>query len=511
MLTRHNLSSFILILVALFVVIQTAWIADDAYVTFRVVDNFTHGYGIRWNLIERAQVFTHPLWFFLVSATYLFTHEMYYSVLCLSMGLSVIAYLVIPLSVFRSLQSRFLWFACVLSSKVVIDFATSGLETPLSLLLVSVIMATLVAQRGGAGDKLGVFACGLVCFNRLDTVLLIAPLLGLFMWSNRRRKEVWSWIVLAFLPLGLWTLFSVWYFGYPFPITALAKIDLDISTWQRIEKGLAYTFLWMRNDFASFALLVFGLTGLVISRSVWCVAWAMGIGLSCFYVLWVGGDFMLGRFYTLPVFASLYGIVMLSTRAALRPAVMGAIVLVVGGLGERAPLRAATGLDDVTYKVEGADGILVDERLYYFKHAGLIHRVSATDKELSIPHTKCSEEETRVITSGNVGYLGWNSCRTRIIVDPTAITSPFLARLRPEPGYTRAGHLYRRVPDGYLDALETGARLKDPNLQKCYEVTQFITDGPLWSASRFREAIKMAFGLYRHLCVPAESSDDSRP
>ena len=504
---RNRISLLVFVLVVAFVLVRTAWMADDAYITYRVVDNFTRGYGIRWNLIERAQVFTHPLWFFVVSAVYFFTDEIYFSVLVLSMALSITACLIVPWSVFRSQQARFLWFACVLSSKVLIDFSTSGLETPLSLLLVSVIMASLVAHRGGSAAKLGVLACGLLCFNRLDTVLLIAPILGFFLWVHRRRREVWSWAILAFLPITFWSIFSVWYFGYPFPITALAKIDFDISAWERIEKGLIYTNLWVRNDFVSFGLLVFGLTGLLVSRSIWCVAWGMGIALSCLYVLWVGGDFMLGRFYTLPVFASLYGIMMLSTHVAIRPVVIGILVLVVGSLGDRAPLRAATGITDATFRVEGGEGSLVDERLFYFRRAGLVNRGSSSDKELSIPHTKCTEEERSVIKSGNVGYLGWNSCRTRIIVDPTAITSPFLARLSPEPGYTRAGHLYRKVPDGYMNALKSGTRLKDPNLQEYFELLQFVTDGPLWSVSRSLTAFKMAAGWYTHLARPVERSD----
>ena len=34
-----------LVLVALAVMIRTAWVCDDAYITLRVVDNLVHGYG----------------------------------------------------------------------------------------------------------------------------------------------------------------------------------------------------------------------------------------------------------------------------------------------------------------------------------------------------------------------------------------------------------------------------------------------------------------------------------
>ena len=45
-----------------FVVLQSAWLCDDAYITYRTVDNFVSGLGLRWNPIERVQAYTHPLW-----------------------------------------------------------------------------------------------------------------------------------------------------------------------------------------------------------------------------------------------------------------------------------------------------------------------------------------------------------------------------------------------------------------------------------------------------------------
>ena len=67
------------------VLLRTAWLCDDAYITFRTVDNFIDGYGLRWNVAERVQTFTHPLWLFVLSAAYAFTGELYYTPLFLSM------------------------------------------------------------------------------------------------------------------------------------------------------------------------------------------------------------------------------------------------------------------------------------------------------------------------------------------------------------------------------------------------------------------------------------------
>ena len=49
-------------------VIRTSWVGDDAVITFRSLENFLHGYGPVFNIGERVQTFTHPLWFLLQAA-----------------------------------------------------------------------------------------------------------------------------------------------------------------------------------------------------------------------------------------------------------------------------------------------------------------------------------------------------------------------------------------------------------------------------------------------------------
>ena len=45
-----------------------AWITDDAFITFRVVEQLLAGHGPVYNVGERVQVFTHPLWFLVLAA-----------------------------------------------------------------------------------------------------------------------------------------------------------------------------------------------------------------------------------------------------------------------------------------------------------------------------------------------------------------------------------------------------------------------------------------------------------
>ena len=78
-----------------YVFLANAWIGDDAYITFRVVDNFVHGYGLTFNPDERVQAYTHPLWMLLLSAAYAITSDLFYTTLAISYALCALALAVV--------------------------------------------------------------------------------------------------------------------------------------------------------------------------------------------------------------------------------------------------------------------------------------------------------------------------------------------------------------------------------------------------------------------------------
>ena len=79
----------LLIVIYAIVILQNAWVGDDAYITFRTIDNWVNGYGLTWNVNERVQAYTHPLWVLLISLFYLFMGEAFYTVLVVSIVLSL--------------------------------------------------------------------------------------------------------------------------------------------------------------------------------------------------------------------------------------------------------------------------------------------------------------------------------------------------------------------------------------------------------------------------------------
>ena len=74
---RSDIFALFAVFIFTLIVVKTAWVSDDAYITFRTIDNWIHGYGLTWNAYERVQVYTHPLWMLLISAFYSVTPVSY--------------------------------------------------------------------------------------------------------------------------------------------------------------------------------------------------------------------------------------------------------------------------------------------------------------------------------------------------------------------------------------------------------------------------------------------------
>ncbi len=52
------------------VVLMYAWVSEDAFITLRYVNNMLHGFGPVFNVGERVQGYTHPLWFLLLVVSF---------------------------------------------------------------------------------------------------------------------------------------------------------------------------------------------------------------------------------------------------------------------------------------------------------------------------------------------------------------------------------------------------------------------------------------------------------
>ena len=479
------------------IVVRLAWLSDDAYITFRVVDNAVAGLGLTWNPAERVQAYTHPLWLFLLLAGRLATGELYYTAIWLSVALSVAAAALVAYR--RPPLVAALGVAVLALSRAFVDFSTSGLENALSHLLLAAFLALWFGRPPEASgfDDRRLFAlallAGLLALNRSDALLLALPALLYALWRRRSARAV-LWVALGFLPLALWTAFSLFYYGFLFPNTAYAKLATGIPALALARQGWLYLLNSLRWDPLTLAVVGAAVALGVASRRGAVVAVAAGIALYLLYVVRIGGDFMSGRFLTLPLLAAVMLLVEgLSSRYTKNRLLTLAAAVALLALTGRAPVWLA---GNPTGDAARRDGDIADERAYYTPNTGLF-----ADR---VPHPWAEQglilraEGPAVVEHGNVGLLGYYAGPAVHIIDRNGLTDPLLARLPVrDPAGWRIGHFRRTVPAGYAETLRGGVNvIADANLAAYYEPLRLATRGPLWDRARLAAVWRLNTGAY---------------
>jgi arabinofuranosyltransferase len=488
----------ILLLLLAAVVARTAWLSDDAYITFRTIDNFLNGYGLRWNVAERVQSFTHPLWLLLLTPLIAVTGNPYLSALALSVLLTACAvgqvlWLVGPRS--RPLQAASIVTAMVLS-KAFTDYTTSGLENSLSHALLAGLMiltATPIHTTRRAGMAGALVA--LTGMARLDLLLLAGPIGVAALRSVRRTIPAF---LVGLLPLVAWTVFSVVYYGVPFPNTAYAKLATGVPQRDLWIQGVSYFFDSLDRDPVTLFVIASGVLGGVAAGRGDRVP-ALSVAVYLIYVARIGGDFMTGRFFTAPFVVSLC----LVARIPWPESVIGKLAPLAAtlalGLSTTNPTLFSGTEYHTPWRAMLADSGIVDERGFYFQHTGWLRANgirSAPDDAHTLPPklSKVRAANPRVFTHDRVGMVGYYTGPDRHIIDTFALSDPLLARL-PTNVPWRIGHFARDLPGGYLESVEQDRnRVEDPRIASLYTIIRLVTRGPIWSARRWRAIVALNTG-----------------
>jgi len=494
----------IVLLLAVFswVLYRTAWLCDDAYITFRTVDHFINGHGMRWNIAERVQSFTHPLWFFLLSAGFLLSGACYYTALGISVALTLITLAGIGWVARREPFKGISLLAVLLFSQAFVDYSTSGLENPLSHTLLFVFLVLCGRTERGYGWLLATsMVAAFALLTRLDLGLLVFPCL-VHAWSRFRDRRALAIVALGLIPLFAWLAFSLFYYGFLFPNTAYAKLGTGIPAGELWMQGLRYLQNSLTRDPLTLIVIVTALCFPFIFRQRNRIPAALGIVLYLVYIVRIGGDFMSGRFLTPPLFFSVLLLIRMPVRIGPKTGIGLTIAAVLIGMATpHSPLLSGPqygqGHDDIL------DAFMIaDERAFYYRKTGSAApgyskpgsaRPSEPKRELSGGANAFQVVERD--TTGMSGYLAGPEVH---VIDVYALSDPLLARLPMiyAPKW-RTGHFRRHVPDGYKETLASGEnRLEDPNLAAYYDQLALVTRGPLFSTERFMTVLRFQWGAY---------------
>ena len=120
-------------------------------ISFRTADNLVHGYGLTWNVQERVQAYTHPLWLLLFSGVYWITREAYHTAIFLSLAVSRRPWRGSPGRLPRRGSAAVLGVLMLTVSVAFVDYSTSGLENPLTHLMLVLFLWLYLT----AGDDRG--------------------------------------------------------------------------------------------------------------------------------------------------------------------------------------------------------------------------------------------------------------------------------------------------------------------------------------------------------------------
>jgi arabinofuranosyltransferase len=456
-----------------------------------VILNTVHGFGPNFNLGERVQVYTHPLWFLLLTIAEFFAGNIFAVGITLAIVVSLLALGILLCRLARNWQMGLFSAGVLLCSRSFIDYSTSGLENPLSHLFIvlSVYFGRRAAEDKGYSALRNLILCGSALYLcRPDLILLAAPLIAYIgvtrhtSWLGTARQ-----IAIGALPILAWTGFSLFYYGSPFPNTAAAKLGAGVPLSDRIPQGIVYFLHSLIHDPVTLLCAALSLYLAWSSRGL-LLSIAAGIPIYFAYLLWIGGDFMCGRMFSAPLVAAVCVISTfdLSPRKSLAAL---AVALLLSLTTAAPPFLSGPNFSDRDITLDG----VADERGFYYQQTGLFApgRPPMKNPDWSIRNPQFE------MACGGVGGLGLQSGPGTYVIDSCALANPLLARLpalqKPKP---RVGHMVRQLPTGYIESLRTnGNLLTDPATHTLYETIRRVTTGPLLDPARLTAILNLNLGL----------------
>ena len=477
---RNRWAAWIALFFCVWAVVSRVWVTEDAYITFRAIENLFAGHGLVFNPGDRVEVFTHPLWMLLLVSIRAIGLPLHIGsiVLGLSFSLGTLAFLVFRRTPAgnRALPVAALALVSISGFR---DFATAGMEYSLVFFLLTLLVFALRTEK--LRDR-PFFYSGLLAalyLTRPELALLAVYYSAFFAFelleldgrelfykrdlsalAGRVLRKGLPWLVGFVLVAGSYHLFRAFYYGDIFPNTYYAKAGLS-SYFSQGWKYLALTLLWSP---ALWLLAIWffitmawrRLRAVAAPRLHFETLRELGAAvLVTVYVVRVGGDFMAFRFLLAPI--------MLAVLALQR--LMDAFPMGQGRPWLRLALPALA-LVLSFFPVPPSSGVIADERQQFVEGETLVtlwtssehrwgrtgHRFGEFARCLGVEemHITNSITQARCMQGIGLGYFGVNAGPQVWILDEQGLpnrdvaTSPVLFRWRPgHEHYIDLNHVVR--------------------------------------------------------------------
>ncbi|MDR2863592.1 MAG: hypothetical protein LBV54_06955 [Puniceicoccales bacterium] len=560
---------FISLLIFFIFITLNAWLCDDAFHANRMSYNLAHGNGFVYNVGERVSASTCPLLSLIVAGIYSIFGHMYLSSVFFNIICSTFAAMLFLK--FACKNSITVIFATLLMmlSKCFISFTTSGLENPLLFLFFAFLLKIYFKNIVFKNKQILLFSfiVSLILITRMDNALLAFPLLAFVFWK-RDKSVTWSRAIattaLGMLPFVAWEISSILYYGFPFPNTAYAKVGTGYPLNEYIVRGIKYFMVTMFEDLLLVIPPLFLIILLLIKRTIKYGVIACGITLYFIYLIYVGGDFMLGRHNTVPFFISLFSLFNFFKEedvkkeekreyfgfsdflAKLNKNFIIIMFYIVGVQGIAGIFYYNIGNNRVApYLINVPDYIQnkietnapCSERDYFSPYTSfsmkIVHHFfpekinikyenilnswdnlypwqNGWKNDLKQIRTEGYKGDIIPLASGMLMYFYSGNL---YLNDSIALGDPLLARLPAEKSASwRVGHARRKVPEGYRESLQTGEnKIKDKDLAEYLDILWIITrSDDLFSAERLKKILYINIGKYDYLIKNYEKNKNAK-
>jgi arabinofuranosyltransferase len=281
------------------------------------------------------------------------------------------------------------------------------------------------------------------------------------------------------LPVLLWLAFATFYIGMPLPTTFYAKLLAGYPTIDYLHRGVSFLLATWHFDPITicliFAALLFGWW----TRSWLVRALLFGVFFYLLYIVRSGGDFMQGRFLSVPALIGTITLCLLFARGATLGRVALLLPLILAVTAGYTPIFQ----DPATFGGRVRAVGTIDERAFYFTEYGLL---SPNRKWPVVVFPTGDTPQEVGVTCGGFGALALGQPGS-LTIDSCGLGDAFIARLPAiEDPHWRIGHAIRRIPEGYEEYL-MGQRtaLADPGLQPLLDDIRLVGRGDLFHPKRW--------------------------
>jgi arabinofuranosyltransferase len=441
---------FFLLFLSFYLILVKSWISEDAFITLRHIENFISGYGPVFNIGERVEGFSHVLWFYMVSFFRWLGFTIKASVMIPSLIFSFSAIYIFLFKIKVSGESGEvlnLAAPALLAASAFIDFGTSGLESPLSYLLLIIYSKFLLE---GSFDKRPEFfgiIIALLVFTRPDFGIFLIINLIFFIYELYIKKIKFNFLlkfsIFSIIPLLLYEIFRMGYYAAIFPNPFYTKT----GSGSYFSAGINY-FLDFSEGSLFLPVVIFALLVFVFNKSEFNGRKLILLSgfTHLFFIVRGGGDFMHGRFL-LPSFILLSAGTMgifdkyfSSSKIRRLSSVFLIIFIFIIGLFIKPAQKRGHYFNR---------GGISDERFAYYKDKNIPLKYLFKENIIFMWKTigenyyfLAEKGRTKIrIAYKNVGFIGYYGGKKVFVLDKLGLTDPIVSRLkikkRGRPGHEK--------------------------------------------------------------------------